>query len=162
MAANRKRVSRLYLLILPIGFVALRILIELGKIQFVEGDSLRMLAEEQVVRNIEIPASRGSIWSRDGKFLSTNMPVYKVYMDPTVASEELYTTGIEELSAGLEETVASERSASEWNALLTSARKNNNRFVTISRSMDHSRLQALKKLPILNEGRVKGGLITDA
>ena len=106
MTANRKRTSRLYLLILPIGLVALRILIELGKIQFVEGDSLRMLAAEQVVRNIEIPASRGSIWSRDGKFLSTNMPVYKVYMDPTVASDKLYANGIEELSMGLENTSA--------------------------------------------------------
>lgn len=160
MTANRKRTYRLYLLILPIGFVALRILIELGKIQFVEGESLRILAEEQVVRNIEIPASRGSIWSSDGKFLSTNMPVHKVYMDPTVASDQLYATGIEELSKGLAEFVSSERSASEWNAFLTSARKNNNRFVTISRSMDHSRLQALKDLPILKEGRFKGGLIT--
>lgn len=159
MTANRKRTSRLYLLILPIGFVALRILIELGKIQFVEGDSLRMLAAEQVVRNIEIPASRGSIWSRDGKFLSTNMPVYKVYMDPTVASDKLYANGIEELSIGLEKYVGNERTAFEWNALLTSARKNNNRFVTISRSMDHSGLQALKSLPVLKEGRFKGGLI---
>ena len=66
----------------------MRILIGVGKIRC-KGDSLRMLAEEQVVRNIEIPASRGSIWSRDGKFLSTNMPVYKVYVD--LASEELYT-----------------------------------------------------------------------
>ena len=113
-----------------------------------------MLAEEQVVRNIEIPASRGSIWSRDGKFLSTNMPVYKVYMDPTVASDKLYANGIEELSMGLEKYVGDERTAFEWNALLTSARKNNNRFVTISRSMDHSTAGA-ESLPVLKEGRFK-------
>lgn len=161
MENNKSSLYRIYFLAIPFLLLALGIFGRLIQIQFVQGEELRAKAEKEVVKNIVIPATRGSILSFDGKLLATNMPVYKVHMDPTVASDEIFQEGIQELSVGLADILPETRSVSAWRSVLTNARNKGNRFITISRSVDHSSLQAIKQLPILVEGRFKGGLITE-
>ena len=157
---NRPSLLRLYALAVPLLLLGLFIGFQLLHIQWVEGDELRAEAEKNVVRNIAIKAKRGSIFSSDGKLLATNMPVYHVHFDPTVASDEVFNEGIADMCRGLETLVDKERSSTEWQRLLTSMRRNNKQYITLSRSVDHSTLKALKALPILKQGRYKGGLIT--
>lgn len=158
---NKKSLRRLYMVAIPILLLVVGIVSKLIHIQWVQGAELRQQAQEEVVKPIAISATRGSIFSADGKLLATNMPVYKLHLDPTVAKDEVFDAGIQALSEGLAHFLHNGRTAAEWHRLLVNARKQNNRFVTLSRSVDHGSLQSIKELPILKEGRYQGGIIIE-
>ena len=67
MAVEDKKISyRIYLVAFTILVMAILIAIKLTNIQWVEGEYYRELAKERTVRNIEIPANRGNVYSSDG------------------------------------------------------------------------------------------------
>lgn len=55
---------------------------QLFRINFMEGDKLRDLWNEQAIDYISIPAQRGNIYDNDGTLLATNSVVYKAAIDP--------------------------------------------------------------------------------
>jgi cell division protein FtsI (penicillin-binding protein 3) len=55
---------------------------QLFRINFIEGDELRDLWNEQAIDYISIPAQRGNIYDNDGTLLATNSVVYKAAIDP--------------------------------------------------------------------------------
>ncbi len=66
-----------------IGVVLLSLLV-LGRtfyIQNVQGDYWRSMSDSMHQKYIELDAERGTIYSEDGKMLSTSIPYYDVYMD---------------------------------------------------------------------------------
>lgn len=67
------------LLLIPcaIGF-------QLFRINFIEGDKLRQLWNEQAIDYISVPAQRGNIYDEDGRLLATNSVAYKVAIDPKI------------------------------------------------------------------------------
>ena len=127
-------------------------------IQYSEGESLRAEAEREVLREIEIQAERGNIYSSDGKLLATNMPVYDIYMDPVTVNAETFIANIAALSAGLSEIVGG-RSARDWENYLRLKRRQGSRYVPIAKDISFSDLQKLRNLPIYDLGKYKGGLI---
>ncbi len=55
---------------------------QLFRINFLEGEELRNLWNEQAIDYISIPAQRGNIYDNDGTLLATNSVVYKAAIDP--------------------------------------------------------------------------------
>ncbi len=45
---------------------ALAVVFKLCSIQFIQGDAYRALAEKRTVKDFEIPANRGNVYSADG------------------------------------------------------------------------------------------------
>lgn len=60
------------------------IVLQLLRVNFVEGDELRELWNEQAIDFISIPAQRGNIYDDNGSLLATNSVAYKVAVDPHV------------------------------------------------------------------------------
>ena len=116
-------------------------------IQYSEGEALRAEAERDVLREIEIEAERGNIYSSDGKLLATNMPVYDIYMDPVTVKDTTFIAHISGLSAGLSKIVGG-RSARDWENYLRLKRKEGSRYVPIAKDISFSDLQKLRNLPI--------------
>lgn len=58
--------------------------LQLFRINFLEGDALRALWNEQAVDFISIPAQRGSIYDDQGALLATNSVVYRAAIDPHI------------------------------------------------------------------------------
>lgn len=151
---------RLFLITLPVMLITLGILWQVVNIQFVEGDQLRAKTEKELLRAIPVKAERGNIYSADGKLLATSMPVYNLYFDPTVALKDSFESGLSGLARGLARLFPEEsRSASQWEALLRSKRREGNRYVRISEQISYSQLQEARELPVFRLGRFKGGLI---
>ena len=51
---------------------ALMVVFKLTKIQFVEGESYRALAEKRTLKDVIIPANRGNVYSLHGNLLATS------------------------------------------------------------------------------------------
>ena len=67
------------LLLLPAA-----LMVQLVRINFIEGEGLRQLWNKQAITEIAIPAERGNIYDRNGTLLATNTIDYKMALDPKV------------------------------------------------------------------------------
>src|SRR5690625_7753222 len=59
------------------------ILVQLIRINVIEGDRLRELWNTQTIQYIPIPAQRGAIYASGGSQLAANSVIYRVALDPS-------------------------------------------------------------------------------
>ena len=67
------------------------------KIQFVNGDSYRALAEKRTLKDVVIPANRGNVYSLNGNLLATSVPKYDIRIDlvtSTTQNFEMFLGGL--------------------------------------------------------------------
>ena len=88
----------MFLFALAIGY-------KLIDIQFIKGDFYRKKAQEGTVRDFDIPANRGNVYTADGSLLATSVSKFDIFMDPvTVPSDDL-EEGIKGLSESLSKMI---------------------------------------------------------
>lgn len=58
------------------------IILQIFRVNFVEGENLRELWSNQAINYINIPAQRGNIYDTNGSLLATNTVAYKIAIDP--------------------------------------------------------------------------------
>ena len=100
----------------------------------------------------------GDVLDKDMNPLITTVSYYDVYMDPTVASKELFDENIDSLAKGISD-LFHRKEAKDISHQLRAARSKGNRFVSIQKQVTNEQRMALRELPILNKGRMKGGII---
>jgi cell division protein FtsI (penicillin-binding protein 3) len=137
---------------------ALAITYKLIDIQFVKGDAYRKQANEGTVKDFEIPANRGNVYTVDGSLLATSVSKFDIRMDAVTISEENFEKGIKGLSQELSRMLG-EQSPGYYESYIRKARKNKNRYLFITRNLSYNEYQKIKKFPIFNLGTYKGGLI---
>lgn len=74
--------ARMFILMGLILLVPFAILMQIFRVNVVEGDGLRDLWSSQAIDYISIPAQRGQIYDVNGSLLATNSVVYKIAVDP--------------------------------------------------------------------------------
>ncbi len=74
--------SRLFVVLGLILLLPTAIIIQLIRINVIEGENLRELWNNQTIHYINIPAQRGSIFDANGSHLATNSVDYKIAVDP--------------------------------------------------------------------------------
>lgn len=161
MSDPRTHINRRILLLslLPV-LMGLAVAMRLLQLIFVDGPEWRAQSEQLAIKQMEIPAGRGNIYSSDQKLLATSMPVFDLYMDPISVVEDDWNEGIAGLSAGLAQHFP-KKTAAGWQSYLSDARGNGNRYVFISKNASYNTLLALQKLPVFSLGRYRGGLIAE-
>ena len=143
--------------------IAVAIIIRILVLQFIQHGKWTAMSEKYVYQTTEMPANRGDILTYDGRLLASSVPYYTIYMDTrsTGMSASTWSNGINGLSAGLAKFLG-ERSAAEWKAVITEARRRGDRYFLIRRSVDYETLKELRKLPIFREGQYRGGMVAQA
>ncbi len=142
--------------ILIVAFMVIGVGYKLIEIQFIEGPELREKAAKTTLQYRNIAPARGNIYAMDGALLATTMPEYRVHMDVGTVSDELFFDQVDELAYGLSK-VFKDRNPGDYERYLRSNR--NHRYLLIRRKASHYELIQLKKLPIFNRGKYKGGLV---
>lgn len=138
---------------------ALLVVFKLTKIQFVQGESYRALAEKRSIKDVVIPANRGNIYSVDGSLLATSVPKYDIRIDLATSSERNFQAHIEALC----DSVSSFNGSSSLNLQkrIREARQNKNRYFLLARQIDYSDYLRFRAFPLLDLGAFKGGLIVE-
>ena len=132
---------------------------KIGHIQFAEGDKWEKMSEEINFDFKKVKATRGNIYSDNGSLLATSLPFYKIAIDPTLAKEETFKSGIDSLSMLLSRYYK-DRSAREYKQLLKDARATGKQYVIINRKqINYQTKKEMMQWPIIREGRYKGGVI---
>jgi cell division protein FtsI (penicillin-binding protein 3) len=110
-----------------------------------------------------IEAVRGNIFDSKGNLLATSMPIYDVRIDaqsPAFVDEELFLNKIDSLALGLS-VIFNDKPASFYKDLLVRTKKAGNRYFLFKRKISYNQLQAMRKSPLFNKGKYKGGLMVN-
>ena len=160
MATTKKHIiNRTYIVSILILILAVSVVFKLVNIQFVKGDYYIGLSEQNNIKNIIIPANRGSVYSSGGKLLATSVPKYDIRFDALAPSDKNFNENLTDLSNSLSEYY--NKPASFYMQLLRSARESKNRYLLIARNLGYSDHLLIKNFPLFKLGSYRGGVIIE-
>ena len=151
---TNNRITGLYLIIvlISIGLVA--------KIIKVQQFSIAINTTSQP-RYFKVEAPRGNIIADDGALLAISMPLYNVRLDMSVMDKKLFNSSLSELSTLLAD-LFKDKTNKEYELFLRSSKEaKKNKYILLRNKVTHNELNALKKMPVLDLGQNKGGLIAE-
>jgi cell division protein FtsI (penicillin-binding protein 3) len=156
---------RVYLCFLGIVVFSIVILGRAVYIQQVQGSYWREQAKDQQQKFVEIDAQRGTIYSEDGRMLSTSTPYFDIYVD--FAAEGLrdkngarFENNLDSLSLGLA-VLFPEKSKASWRRELKNGYQKKNRYYLLKKNLTFQQYKQLRSLPLVRLGKDKSGFIAD-
>ncbi len=152
---------RVYLAFGLIVVLAGAVFFKLCHLQFVQGDKWRKKADSLSVQYVNTDAARGNIFSNDGSLLATSVPEYELHMDMLAAGiedDKVFYDKVDSLALKMSEFFG-DRSRREYSMMLRDARREKKRYQLVRRKVSYQELKRIRKFPIFNMGRYKGGLI---
>jgi len=159
MNIKRDIVLRSRIAFMVIVVFSAAIIYKISKIQYLEGDKWEKLANQKIFEYKKVKATRGNIYSDNGSLLATSIPFYRLAIDPTVASDEIFRKGIDSLSYLLSKQFK-DKSAKEYYRKLSDARREGKEYLIINRTMvNFQTKKIMSSWPIIREGKYKGGVI---
>jgi cell division protein FtsI (penicillin-binding protein 3) len=148
---------RVYLCFLGIVVFSFVILGRAVYIQQVQGSYWREQAKDQQQKFVEIDAQRGTIYSEDGRMLSTSTPYFDIYID--FAAEGLrekngqrFENNLDSLSLGLA-TLFNEKSKASWRRELKNGYQRKNRYYLLKKNITFQQYKQLRSLPLVRLGK---------
>ena len=159
MSIKRSIVLRVRIAFLGMILFSLALLYQILNIQVKDGDKWKERGKEIAFKYMEVKATRGDIYADDGSLLATSLPYYRVAMDPTVVSEEVFSRDIETLAQKLTDHFG-DRSQQYYRRKINDARQEGRRYVVLNnKEIGYQEKKLMSSWPIFKEGRMKGGII---
>lgn len=152
---------RVYIAFGLIVLLAFAVLGKLFYVQVVEGEKWRSMADSLSTRFVNVEAARGNIYSVDGSLLATSVPEYELRMDMLaggIEKDDVFNEKVDSLASKLSGFFG-DKSGKQYSRMLRNARRDRGRYVLLRRKVSHQDLKTIRKFPIFNLGRYKGGLI---
>jgi cell division protein FtsI (penicillin-binding protein 3) len=98
-SVKKSIVTRVRLAFLGVALFSVAIAWKISHIQYQEGAKWRALEQERRISYQAVPATRGNIFSDDGKsIMATSLPFYRVAWDPGVVDDEMFRQGVDSLA----------------------------------------------------------------
>ena len=162
MEVKKDIMWRIYLVFLFVCLLGVAIIVQIFRIQFVQGAYWREMADSLTTDYKNIEAARGNIFSDDGSMLATSVPIYDIRMDLRTdgLTKEIFEDHLDSLAYCLSE-LFNDRSKQEYKNDFREARAEGNRYYLVQRNVHFKELQQLKKFPLFRLGRYKGGLLIE-
>ena len=161
MSKQQKLIRRVYPIYMLLILFGLGILFKIGQVQFIEGDHWQELAKSYSTKHRKIDAIRGNIYASDGSLIATSVPKYEVRFDlnAEAITKELFAKNIDTLCFELSKLLP-DKAQYQWKSELTQARKNGARYHLIRRKLSYTQIKKMRKFPLFNRGKYKGGFIS--
>lgn len=154
---------RVYIAFGFIVLLAFAVVFKLFHVQIVQGKKWQNMADSLSTRFVNVEAARGNIYSVDGSLLATSVPEYDLHMDMLaggIEKSDIFYEKVDSLGFKLS-SFFGDKSAKQYSRLLRTARRDSARYVLLKRNVTHQELKIIRKFPIFNLGRYKGGLIVE-
>lgn len=165
MEVKKDILWRVYLCFIGMGLFGVAILIKVFFLQNVEGNYWRSMADSLHTRYVTLDADRGTIYSEEGRMLSTSIPYFDVRVDfaadgLTDKNGKIFKDNVDSLSICLSKTFQ-DHTPKEYKTLLQEGYKNKDRYFLLKRDISFTQYQLLRQFPMFRLGKNKGGLIAE-
>ncbi|TWJ04326.1 cell division protein FtsI (penicillin-binding protein 3) [Mucilaginibacter frigoritolerans] len=161
MSIRTNILARIYLAFGLILLFAGAVVVQLYRVQFVQGKKWRAMATTLTTRYQTVEAARGNIFSNDMSLLATSVPEYELHMDmlaPGIVDDKVFNEKVDSLALKLSQLYG-DKSQRQYVRILRDARNDSSRYELIRRRVTFQELKQIRKFPIFNLGKYKGGLI---
>ncbi len=161
MSIRTNILLRVYLAFGLILVFAGAVVVQLCRVQFVQGPKWKAMSKAMSTEYQNVEAARGNIFAVDGSMLATSVPEYELHMDMLaggIADDKVFYDKVDSLAASLSQFFG-DKSAREYSRILRDARRDSDRYQLIRRKVSYEELQHVRKFPIFNMGKNKGGLV---
>lgn len=159
MEKQKRLISRFSFVVVGLFLLGFIIGYKIIYIQFVEGESYKILAEKTTVQNFEIEPIRGNIYAQDGSLLATSVPRYTIHFDAATVSTSRFEKHVDALADSLSQLFG--KSANYYHHLLDDAHKKQHRYKRIAKDLTYGQMNRLRTFPLFKLGGVRGGLIVE-
>ena len=147
-------------------FIVVICLVIFGKavyIQQFQGKYWRSMSDSLHQKIQEVDAERGTIYSEDGKMLSTSIPQFDIYVDFAAdglreKSGVLFRNNLDSLSYCLAH-LFQDNSEGEYRKVLLHGYKTKDRYYLLKRNITYRQYEELRKFPLVRLGRNKSGFV---
>ncbi|HEY8783477.1 MAG TPA: penicillin-binding protein [Mucilaginibacter sp.] len=161
MSIRTNILIRVYLAFGLILLFAGAVVVQLYRVQFVQGKKWKAMSSGLSAQYQTVRAARGNIFSVDMSLLATSVPEYELHMDMLaggIADDDVFNEKVDSLAMKLSQMFG-DKSKREYTRMLRDARKDGSRYELIRRKVSYQELKQIRKFPIFNMGKYKGGLI---
>ena len=157
---NKESLIRLYSVYFLVIFMGLGIVVQIFYLQIFKGEQLKSDANKQIFISKKVLAPRGNIYASNEQktSLALSVPRYKVFVDLVTIREQDFIDNISDLSDSLS-VLLSRKTSNEWYSELENQRLDSNRYFFIARGLRNDQIERLRKFPIFNLGKYRGGCI---
>ncbi len=165
MDRRNELLARVYIVMMFFIFLTIWIVGKIAYISIAEGDKWR----DKISNNVkwfDIQGDRGIIYSADESILANSTPRFEVRMDLLAPSDQDFNKNIDSLSYCIAKYLNPKKSKSEWEKILINGRKDGKRkkrrgmrYFLLQRNLNYEDITMVKKFPLFNKGKIKGGLI---
>lgn len=151
---------RIYIAFIAVCLFGIAIVMQAFRVQTIEGHDLIARADSLTTDYIPIDAERGNIMAEDGRVLASSLPYYEIRADlnAEALTKTIFDDGVHGLAVELSK-FKKDRSATEYERILRNARASGNRYFLIAKNVTYPELRQIRKWPLFEKGRNKGGLI---
>ena len=159
MSIRKDILLRVRISFLLIAILGGAILYKLGNVLWVEGEQWTNMGQNNAVKIMTVPAIRGNIYSDNGSLLATSIPFYRIALDPSIATDELFNDTIDSLSVRLA-TYFKDQSSDSYKEKILRARKAGRKYIKLSNhKIGYQDKKLMEKWPLIREGKMRGGVI---
>lgn len=135
------------------------IVYQILNIQLRQGDHWKERGKEIGFKYLEVKATRGNILSDNGSLLATSLPFYRIAIDPSVASQEVFNGGIDDLAQNLSRHFG-DKPQSYYKRKINNARVGGKKYLVLNQEeINYQDKKEMMGWPIFDRGRMKGGVI---
>ena len=159
MEKQKRLISRFSFVVVGLFLLGFVIGYKIIHIQFVEGDSFKLLAEKTTIQNFEIQPIRGNIYAQDGSLLATSVPRYTIHFDAATVRTSRFEEHVDALSDSLSQLLG--KSANYYYNTLVDAYKKQHRYRRIAKDLTYGQMTRLRTFPLFRLGGVRGGLVVE-
>ena len=165
MEIKRDILWRVYLSFLGIVIFSVVILGRAVYIQQVQGPYWIQQSKEQQQQFVEIDPQRGTIFSADGRMLSTSIPYFDIYIDFRAdglieKNGQRFKEHLDSLSLGLAQ-LFKDKSAAVYKRELETGYRKKSRYYLLKRNISFQQYKVLRELPLVRLGKDKSGFIAE-
>jgi Cell division protein FtsI/penicillin-binding protein 2 len=141
------------------------ILVKVFILQNVEGAYWRGMADSLHTSYVSLDAERGTIYSEEGRMLSTSIPYFDLRIDFAAdglraKDGKVFTDNVDSLSIRLSQLFG-DRTAREYKQLLREGYKSKDRYFLLKRDVPFNQYREVRRFPMFRLGANKGGLIAE-
>lgn len=153
---------RVWLVGICLAIFGMGIFIRAGMTQWHHGDELIAESDSLVVTAEVLPAQRGSLFTADGRILSTTVKIFSLHMDFKLEGfdVQLFTELLPELCDSLT-LVLPNRTSDQWQEYIKQGYFEGARYYPISNNLMLSQMKRVKTFPWFNRGQYSSGLIVE-
>ena len=143
--------GRIMVLLLVIGFIAVGcgvLIYKLYTLQIRDAEQYRVQAAEQQLSDTQIPATRGSIYSANGKLLAKSSVVWNIIANPSKCTQDYVAEASQKISELLNGSVSAEKIQEQLS-------KTNSQYRVIAKDIDMVTAQSI--IDYANTKRITNG-----